>query len=97
MILLHRYSTTGNGQSTVEIAAVEEARFAEKYEAIGFSRCTPEAFRAAWRLRDQSGINSMRAALGLDPIELIPRSSNESALLRELMYGESNEVNGSDW
>ena len=66
MIYLHRYSTGDDGDSSVQIAAVEEPRHAERYEARGFSRCTPEAFRAAWRLRDERTLAQMRAMLGLE-------------------------------
>jgi hypothetical protein len=65
MIYLHRYSTSG-GDASVEIAVVEEARHAERYEARGFSRCTIEAFREAWRLRDQQSLTRMWARLGLE-------------------------------
>jgi len=51
MIYLRRYTVTDN-DLIVEIAAVEDARRAAPYEARGFVRCTPEAFLAAWRLRD---------------------------------------------
>jgi hypothetical protein len=67
MIYLHRYSTGDDGDPSVEIAAVEDAGHAERYEARGFSRCTPEAFRAAWRLRDELTLAHMRAVLGLEP------------------------------
>ena len=66
MIYLHRYSTGDDGDTSVEIAVVEEARHAERYEARGFSRCTPEAFRVAWRLRDEQALAHMRAMLGLE-------------------------------
>ena len=64
MIYLHRYST-GDGDPSVEIAVVEDARHAERYEARGFSRCTAEAFRAAWRLRDEQSLAHIREALGI--------------------------------
>ncbi len=66
MIYLHRYSTSDDGDESVEIAVVEEALHAERYEARGFSRCTREAFRAAWRLRDEQSLAQMRAMLGLE-------------------------------
>jgi hypothetical protein len=66
MIYLHRYSTSDDGDTSVEIAVVEEALHAERYEARGFSRCTPEAFRVAWRLRDERALAQMRAMLGLE-------------------------------
>jgi hypothetical protein len=53
MVYLHRYSTRADGNTSVEIAAVEDDRHAERYEARGFTRCSAEDFRAAWRLRDQ--------------------------------------------
>jgi hypothetical protein len=66
MIYLQRYSTGDDGDATVEIAVVEEPRYAERYEARGFSRCTPEAFRAAWRLRDQQSLAQIWASLGVE-------------------------------
>ncbi len=66
MIYLHRYSTSDDGDASVEIAVVEEDRHAERYEARGFSRCTLEAFREAWRLRDQQSLTRMWARLGLE-------------------------------
>jgi hypothetical protein len=66
MVYLHRYSTSVGGDTSVEIAVVEDARHAERYEARGFIRCTPEAFRAAWRLRDQQALVKMWAALGVE-------------------------------
>ena len=66
MVYLHRYSTGANGDTSVEIAVVEDAGHAERYEARGFIRCTPEAFRAAWRLRDQQALAKMWAALGIE-------------------------------
>jgi len=65
MVYLHRYSTSVNGAISVEIAVVEEARHAERYEARGFTRCTPAEFRASWRLRDQQALARMGAALGI--------------------------------
>jgi len=66
MVYLHRYSTSANGDTFVEIAAVEDAGHAERYEARGFSRCTLEAFRVAWRLRDQHALADIWAALGVE-------------------------------
>ena len=66
MIYLHRYSTTDEGDTSVEIAVVEQAQHAERYEARGFSRCTPDAFRAAWRLRDELSLAHLRAMVGLE-------------------------------
>jgi hypothetical protein len=66
MIYLHRYSNGHDGDTSVEIAVVEEAGHAERYEARGFSRCTPEAFRAAWRLRDEQSLAHLRATLGIE-------------------------------
>jgi hypothetical protein len=66
MVYLHRYSTGVDGGTSVEIAAVEDERNAARYEARGFARCTPEDFRAAWRLRDQQALASMWAALGVE-------------------------------
>jgi hypothetical protein len=66
MIYLHHYSTGDDGATSVEIAVVEDARHAERYESRGFIRCTREDFRAAWRLRDQQALAQMRTMLGLE-------------------------------
>jgi len=66
MIYLHRYSARNDGDASVEIAVVEEAQHAERYEARGFSRCTLEDFRVAWRLRDAQSLAHMRALLGIE-------------------------------
>ena len=66
MVYLHRYLTSIDGRTSIEIAVVEEAEHAERYEARGFTRCTPEAFRAAWRLRDQQALAHMWAELGVE-------------------------------
>jgi hypothetical protein len=66
MVYLHRYSTGANGDTSIEIAVVEDTRHAERFEARGFSRCTPDAFRTAWRLRDQQALAQMWAALGIE-------------------------------
>ena len=66
MIYLQRYSTSNDGSTSVEIAVVEDAGHAERYEARGFSRCTPEEFRAAWRQRDQQALLQIWAALGVE-------------------------------
>jgi hypothetical protein len=66
MIYLHRYSTGDDGDTSVEIAVVEEAGHAERYETRGFTRCTPDAFRAAWRLRDERALAKMWALLGVE-------------------------------
>ncbi|MEO7911222.1 MAG: hypothetical protein ABIV47_16380 [Roseiflexaceae bacterium] len=80
MIYLHRYSTSGDGDASVEIAVVEEAQHAERYEARGFSRCTPEAFRIAWRLRDQQSLARMWAAAGLERERAVGESSGYGSL-----------------
>jgi len=66
MVYLHRYSTSEDGNTSVEIAVVEEDQHAQRYEARGFSRCTREAFRVAWRLRDEQSLAQMRAMLGVE-------------------------------
>jgi hypothetical protein len=80
MIYLHRYSTSADGDESVEIAVVEEARHAERYEARGFSRCTPEAFRVAWRLRDEQSLAQMRAMLGLEMERAVGEPSGYRAI-----------------
>ena len=80
MIYLHRYSNGDDGDGSVEIAVVEEARHAERYEARGFIRCTPEDFRVAWRLRDEQSLAHMRALLGLDQERAVGEPSGYRSL-----------------
>jgi hypothetical protein len=80
MIYLHRYSTSDSGDASVEIAVVEQARHAERYEALGFSRCTPEAFRTAWRLRDEQSLAHMRAMLGIEQERVVGEPSSYRSL-----------------
>jgi len=66
MVYLYRYSTSVGGDTSVELVVVEDAGHAERYEVRGFIRCTPEAFRTAWRLRDQQALAQIWAALGVE-------------------------------
>jgi hypothetical protein len=63
MIYLQRYTTAEDGSQIAEIAAVEDAQHAGRYEACGYARCTPEAFRAAWRQRDARSIEKLRTSV----------------------------------
>jgi hypothetical protein len=63
MIYLQRKYTSDDGSQSVEIAVIENERLAASYEARGYSRCSLEAFRAAWRQRDERTLAHMRAAL----------------------------------
>ncbi|HKF93255.1 MAG TPA: hypothetical protein VKB96_01380 [Gammaproteobacteria bacterium] len=80
MVYLHRYSTNDDGDESVEIAVVEEARHAERYEARGFIRCTPEAFRVAWRLRDQQSLAHIRESLGIEQERAVGEPSSYRSL-----------------
>src|SRR5262245_24519702 len=60
MIYLHRYSAAS---STIDMAVVEDERYAPRYEAQGYTRCSPESFREAWRLRDEHALARLRAAI----------------------------------
>ena len=66
MIYFQRNSTSADGSPSVEIAVIEGDRHAERhaqrYEARGYTRCSIEAFRAAWRLRDERDLARLRAA-----------------------------------
>ena len=62
MIYLQRTTTAENGAEYSEIAAVEDERSAMHYEALGYQRCSFEAFREAWRLRDLRSLAMLRAA-----------------------------------
>jgi hypothetical protein len=80
MVYLHRYSISNDGEETVEIAVVEQAQFAERYEARGFIRCTLEAFRASWRLRDQQSLAHIRASLGIEQERAVGEPSGYRSL-----------------
>ena len=62
MIYLQRNSTSADGSPSVEIAVIEDERHAERYESRGYTRCSMDAFRAAWRLRDDRALARLRAA-----------------------------------
>jgi hypothetical protein len=62
MIYLQRTSTSADGSPSVEIAVIEDKRNAERYESRGYTRCSMDAFRTAWRLRDQRSLARLRAA-----------------------------------
>jgi hypothetical protein len=62
MIYLQRKSAAIGGNPVIEIVAVEDARSAAPYEAQGYECCSFEAFREAWRLRDQISLNQIMAA-----------------------------------
>ena len=62
LIYLHRNATSADGSPSVEIAVIEDQCYAERYEARGYTRCSIDAFRAAWRLRDERSLARLRAA-----------------------------------
>jgi hypothetical protein len=66
MIYLQRHSLSADGSPSVEIAVIENDRHAERhaqrYEARGYTRCSIDEFRAAWRLRDERDLARLRAA-----------------------------------
>jgi len=66
MIYLQRHSLSADGSPSVEIAVIEDdhhaKRHAQRYEARGYTRCSIDAFRAAWRLRDERDLALLRAA-----------------------------------
>ncbi len=62
MIYLQRTSTSADGSPSVEIAVIEDKRNAARYESRGYTRCSMDAFRAAWRLRDEGLLAQLRAA-----------------------------------
>jgi hypothetical protein len=62
MIYLQRNSAAAGGKPVIEIVAVEDAGSAAPYEAQGYERCTFEAFREAWRLRDRLSLDQIMAA-----------------------------------
>jgi hypothetical protein len=62
MIYFQRNSTSADGSPSVEIALMEDERYAESYESCGYTRCSLDEFRAAWRLRDERDLARLRAA-----------------------------------
>ena len=62
MIYLQRNSTGADGSPSVEIAVIEDQRSATRYESRGYTRCSMDVFRAAWRLRDERALARLRAA-----------------------------------
>jgi len=62
MIYLQRTFTSADGSPSAEIAVIEDQRYAEHYESRGYARCSIDAFRAAWRLRDERALARLRAA-----------------------------------
>jgi hypothetical protein len=62
MIYLQRNSTSADGSPSVELAVIEDKRHAERYESCGYTRCSMDAFRAAWRLRDERALARLCAA-----------------------------------
>ena len=66
MIYLQRHSISADGSPSVEIAVIEDdhnaERYAQRYEARGYTRCSIDEFRAAWRLRDERDLARLRAA-----------------------------------
>ena len=62
MIYLQRNATGNDGSPSVDIAVIEDSRSAERYESCGYTRCSEDAFRAAWRLRDERSLARLRAA-----------------------------------
>jgi hypothetical protein len=66
MIYLQRFSTSADGSPSVQIAVIEDQRSAERYESRGYTRCTMDAFRAAWRQRDERALARLRATAGAE-------------------------------
>ena len=66
MIYLQRNCTGADGSPSVEIVVIEDRRSAERYESRGYTRCSEDAFRAAWRLRDERSLARLRAAAGAE-------------------------------
>jgi hypothetical protein len=85
MIYLQRYSTELDGSQAVDIAVVEDARHAERYEAQGYDRCTVEAFCQAWRLRDERSLAQLRAAMRAERQDAAPQQiSNQRGIYQSL-------------
>jgi hypothetical protein len=63
MIYLQRNATSADGSPSVEIAVIEDRRSVERYERRGYTRCSIDAFRAAWRLRDERSLARLRTAV----------------------------------
>jgi hypothetical protein len=85
MIYLQRYITELDGSQAVDIAVVEDARHAERYEAQGYDRCTVEAFCQAWRLRDERSLAQLRAAMRAERQDAAPQQiSNQRGIYQSL-------------
>jgi hypothetical protein len=85
MIYLQRYNTELDGSQAVDIAVVEDARHAERYEAQGYDRCTVEAFCQAWRLRDERSLAQLRAAMRAERQDAAPQQiSNQRGIYQSL-------------
>jgi hypothetical protein len=76
MIYLQRYMTEADGSQAVDIAVVEDARHAERYEAQGYDRCSVEAFCQAWRLRDERSLAQLRAAMRAERQDAAPQQNS---------------------
>jgi hypothetical protein len=64
MIYLQRHTIDAEGCEIVDIAVVEHELHAERYEALGYVRCSAAAFCEAWRQRDARSLAQLRAGLG---------------------------------
>ena len=80
MIYLQRNSTSADGGPSVEVVVIEDQRYAERYEARGYTRCSMDAFRAAWRLRDERSLARLRAAAVAEGQLVASQSSAYQAL-----------------
>ena len=81
MIYLQRNSTSADGSPSVEIAVIEDKHNAERYESRGYTRCSIDAFRAAWRLRDERSLARLRAGATVkgQPIGSLPATGPSDA------------------
>ncbi|HEU5102758.1 MAG TPA: hypothetical protein VFU22_27240 [Roseiflexaceae bacterium] len=74
MIYLQRTCTSADGGPSVEIAVIEDQLSAERYESRGYTRCSMDAFRAAWRQRDERALARLRGSAGAEGPPLASQS-----------------------
>jgi hypothetical protein len=81
LIYFQRTSTSADGSPSIEIAVIEDKRHAERYESRGYTRCSMDEFRAAWRLRDEHSLARLRAAAVAEgqPVASQPATSPSEA------------------
>jgi hypothetical protein len=89
MIYLQRNATSADGSPSVEIAVIEDRRSAQRYERRGYTRCSIDAFRAAWRLRDERSLARLRAAAVADGQAVASQLATRPSDAYQGLFGQS--------